>query len=662
MAKFWAKLCRAATVAAALAVALSLPAVALPPDEARHLLQRTGFGASPTDIAKLGPLDRATAVDRLLAETRKTPTLSAPAFLAEQWPRYRDFPDMREEQRQPFIQARREELQTLKSWWYAEMIATPSPLTERMTLFWHNHFVSNFDGVGFNVHRIWNQHSLLRREATGNFETLLREILRDPIMLRYLDNHTNRKSRPNENLARELLELFTLGEGNYTEFDIKETARALTGRTIDRSKDFDYQFVRGIHDESSKRIFGIRADDGDDVARILLAQKRTAEFIAEKLWREFVSSEPPPTAEIAAVADAIRTNGYQIKPGLRRLFLSDAFWAPANRGNLVKSPVAMIVGAYRDLGLPVVDLQALPVHGRRLGQDLFEPPNVKGWPGGTLWITPASLVARYDILGRLLDTRSLVPARSAEGVQTISLRVAGDAYRGPPHMVVKINRDHEIAAQDIEFATDSAKFGNLPDRNDWVWRVLTFPVDRPVASVSIAFGNDAAAPPDANGVKRGDRNLFVEWVEVEGRIYRAREGQQETSNPGCRNQRPGDLYCNGTLTLEIAALKAAGKGRSADMDAEAMRSDMMAPGMMAPNMMAPTTAAQSRRPLDPTANVDRKVNLSAEAWLASLPADWRTPSRTWHSLMPLPPVARSAAGDAETRLRSLLFDPAYQLM
>lgn len=408
MAKFWAKLCAVATLAATLAGVSIVPAAALPLEEARHLLQRTGFGALPSEIARLAPLDRAASVELLLAETRDSPTLPPPAFLAEPWPRYRDFPDMREEERQPFIQARRDELQTLKAWWYAEMIATPSPLAERMTLFWHNHFVSNFEGVGFNVHRIWDQHALFRREATGSFETLLREILRDPIMLRYLDNHTNRKSRPNENLARELLELFTLGEGNYTELDVKETARALTGRTLDRSKDFGYQFVRGIHDESSKRILGVRADDGDDVARILLAHKRTAEFIAEKLWREFVSSDPAPAAEIAAVADAIRANGYQIKPGLRRLFLSEAFWAPANRGTLIKSPVAMIVGAYRDLALPIVDLQALPVHGRRLGQDLFEPPNVKGWPGGSLWITPASLVARYDVLGRLLDTRSQI--------------------------------------------------------------------------------------------------------------------------------------------------------------------------------------------------------------------------------------------------------------
>ena len=351
-----------------------------------------------------------------------------------------------------------------------------------------------------------------------------------------------------------------------------------------------------------------------------------------------------------------------MKPGLRRLLMSDAFWSPANRGSLTKSPVAMIVGAYRELGLPIVDLQALPVHGRRLGQDLFEPPNVKGWPGGTLWITPASLVARYDVLGRLLDTRGLVPARRAEGTQSISLRVAGDGYRGAPHMVVKINGDHEVAARDIEFATDSVKFGNLPDRNDWAWRVLSFPVDRRVVAVTIAFDNDAAAPADANGVRRGDRNLFVDWIEVEGRVYPAREGRQESSNPSCRNQRPGDLHCNATLMFDIDALKAAGKGRPADMGAEAANANMMAPNMMEPNAMAPNAMRPSRRPVDPTANVDRTINLSAEAWLASVPAEWQTPDRTWRSLMPLAPVGRNAEGDAESRLRSLLFDPAYQLM
>jgi uncharacterized protein (DUF1800 family) len=649
MTRFWANICFSATLLASFAVQ------ALPADEARHLLQRSGIGAAPADIAKLADLTREQAVDRLLAETRTAPSVPRPAFLAEEWPRYRDFPDMKEEQRQPFIQARREELQTLKAWWYAEMIATPSPLTERMTLFWHNHFVSAFEGVGFNVHRIYNQNALFRREATGSFSILLAEILRDPIMLRYLDNHTNRKGRPNENLARELLELFTLGEGNYAETDIKEIARALTGRTIGRQSDFGYIFVQGMHDESRKSFLGTRGDNGDDVVRVLLAHKRTAEFVAEKMWREFVSSEPPPPGEIAAVAAAFRDSGYQIKPALRRVLLADAFWAPTGRGALVKPPVVMIAGLYRELGLPIVDLQALPVHGRRLGQDLFEPPNVKGWPGGTLWITPASLVARYDVLSRLLDTRGLLPARMVEGGRQISLRVAGDGYRGGPRMTVTLNGDTQIAAREIEFASDSARFGNLPDRNDWVWRVLSFPVDRAVEKIAITFDNDAGAPTDANGVKRGDRNLFVDWVEVDGRIYPAREGRQEVANPGCRNARTGDLYCNGTLTFDIAALKAAGKGRTDDMAGGMMEN--MAGNMMAGNMMAPTAPIRG-----PAFAADRKVYLDAQSWLSSLPVEWQSPSRTWRALAPLAPVSAADADDAENRLRRILFDPVYQLM
>ena len=473
---------------------------ALAPEDARHLLVRTGFGATPAEIAELGPLDRAASVDRLLARMQREPLLPRPAFLAQGWPPYRDFPAMQEEQRQPFIQARRDEMQQLKGWWYAEMIATPTPLTERMTLFWHNHFVSAFEAVGYNVHRMWDQNALFRREAGGNFAKLLYAMLADPILLRYLDNQTNRKGRPNENLARELLELFTLGEGNYTETDIKEIARALTGRTIERTTDFGFRFVQAMHDEGGKSFLGAIGLNGDDVARVLLAQKRTAQFVTEKLWREFVDTRLPADAEIERVAAILRESGYEMKPALRALFLSDAFWAPANRGAIIKSPVSLIVGVHRDLGLPVVDLAALPVHGRRLGQDLFEPPNVKGWPGGTLWITPASLVARYDVLARLIANRTLVAPRPVPGRRDIALRLAADSWQGGPRFVLRINDNRVITTHEIDFGVDTARFGNMPDRLDWIWRVVRFPVEEPVWKVSVEFVNDARGTPGLLGL------------------------------------------------------------------------------------------------------------------------------------------------------------------
>lgn len=639
---------------ATLALAGLSPAFALAPEDARHLLVRTGFGASAAEIAELSQLDRAAAVDRLLSRTRTTPIVPPPAFLARDWPPYRDMPSMTQEDRDRFINARREELQILKGWWYAEMIATPSPLTERMTLFWHNHFVSAFEAVGQNVHRLWNQNVLFRREATGNFGTLLAEILVDPVMLRYLDASTNRKGRPNENLARELLELFTLGEGHYSETDIKEIARALTGLTIDRNTNWGFRYVQGIHDEGAKRFLGTVGLTSTDVMRTLLLNRRTAQFVTEKLWREFVSPTLPPAAEIERIAMAMRSNDYSMKPALRALFLSSAFWDPANRGAIVKSPVALIVGAHRDIGLPVVDLAALPVHGRRLGQDLFEPPNVKGWPGGNLWITPASLVARYDVLGRLLANRDLVPARPQPGVREVALRVAGNGWKGGPRMVVRADGVRTLGTREIEFATDTSRFGSLPDRADWVWRIVRFPVEGTVRSVSVEFVNDGGAPAGPDGVRRGDRDLFIEWLEIDGETFYARDGEQVVQNAACSKNRPGDLYCGGTLKFDLEKMRAAGKARAND-GLEGMMAAAPTGGMM----MAPTPVSIAQRgPALPP----RDVHLDAESWRSKLPPEWRARGALWRALSPMPPVADAARDDSEATLRAIVLDPAYQLM
>ena len=620
------------------------PAAALDAEDARHLLTRSGFGADAAQIAALSRLGREEAVDRVLAATGKTATVPPPAFLSAPWPNYRDMYTIPQEQRDAFNQARRAEMQELKTWWLVEMIATPAPLTERMTLFWHNHFVSAFEATGQNSHRMWNQNDLFRRESTGSFAALLRAILSDPVMLRYLDASTNRKGRPNENLARELLELFTLGEGHYAETDIKEIARALTGLSVDRDTQWGFRFYPGFHDGGAKSFLGTTGQTADDVVTALLGHPRTATFLTEKLWREFVSPEPEP-AQVARIADTLRAASYELRPALRALFLSEAFWDRRNRGSLIKAPAVLIAGLHRDLGLPLVDPAALAIHSRRLGQDLFEPPNVKGWPGGETWITPASLVARNDVLGRLLDNRGLVGTPLPRGAEALALRVAGEAWQGFPRMRVSINDGVVVADQEIDFALDTGRFGRVPDRNDWTWRVLRFPVEQPVKRVVVQFTNDAAAPMPRDGGPRGDRNLFVDWIEVAGRVHPATRATQRFDSPACVSRRAGDMFCNGDLTFDIAG------GEDAPM------AGMMGSGMMMGSEMAPGGRAGAGPAMPP-----RRVNADAAAWLASLPSAWQRRGERWRALMPIAPVGASAPDDDEATLRALVLDPAYQLM
>lgn len=387
-----------------------MPAVGMGFEEARHLLSRTSFGARPEDIETFARLSRVDAVDRLLAETRTRAQYPAPPWAAIYERPFR--PGMTPEQRK---EANRRELVErgleLRTWWVAEMLSTPTPLTEKMTLFWHNHFVSSQQKVR-TAQLMYAQNALLRQYALGNFGALLRAVSKDPAMLIYLDGAQNRKGAPNENFAREVMELFTLGEGHYTEADIKEVARAFTGWSIDPDRG-EFRFRRALHDDGEKVIFGQRGRfNGDDVITLLLRQPATAEFVVGKLWREFISAQPDP-AGVRQLAAIWRSNNYEIKPLLRAMLLSDAFWSPTNRASLVKSPVELVIGSLRQFGFSVEDPAPFAIALRQLGQDLFAPPNVKGWPGGESWLNTSTLLARKGFLNRLFRADEMQSAMSA---------------------------------------------------------------------------------------------------------------------------------------------------------------------------------------------------------------------------------------------------------
>jgi hypothetical protein len=340
------------------------------------------------------------------------------------------------------------ETQRLGLWWANRMLTTRRPLEEKLTLFWHGHFATGENKVR-DYRMMLQQNEMLRAHASRNLRDLLSGILKDPAMLVYLDNGENIKSHPNENFGRELLELFTMGVGNYTERDVREAARAFTGWTNDV---LVFKFDAAQHDFGEKTFLGrTGAFNGEDIVNIILAQPVTGEFMAAKLYRFFVREEI--TASVKAeLGRTYRDSGYQMKPLLKRIFLSKDFYGPPAVATQIKSPVQLVMSSYKKLGLS--EVPTIPDFGRMtssLGQALFNPPNVAGWAGGRTWITPSTLLERGNLLRSVLFpdvsgfrppdrsmsvTDSRVGQRLAQGMGITEATKEGDAA---PNMVAESN-------------------------------------------------------------------------------------------------------------------------------------------------------------------------------------------------------------------------------
>ena len=252
-------------------------------EEARHLLARTGFGGNWEQIQDLSSQDYAQAVAAVLNQTRKKPLTPPPEWVREPLMSRKQIKQLSKAERQKLRKQWRRRSVELKAWWFREMVQTDAPISEQMTLFWHNHFTSGLQKVK-SPKLMYNQNLLLRQHALGNFRQLIHAVAKDPAMIIYLDNAFNQKGKPNENFARELLELFTLGEGHYTEKDIKEAARSFTGWTIDR-RTGKFRFIRRRHDFGPKTFMGRTGNfDGDDIIDIVLEQSRVARHITAKPW------------------------------------------------------------------------------------------------------------------------------------------------------------------------------------------------------------------------------------------------------------------------------------------------------------------------------------------------------------------------------------------
>ncbi|OOQ60586.1 DUF1800 domain-containing protein [Mucilaginibacter pedocola] len=359
----------------------------------RHLYARAGFGLRFADTKATANLSIKQAVAGLFKASEADNPLNMIASNIS----YKDFLLANEGTKKMFLQEQRQQEKALNISWMTQMSSTDTQLREKMALFWHNHFACRTQNAWYAQ----QLNNIQRSNALGNFKTLILQVSQSPAMLQFLNNQQNQKNHPNENFARELMELFTIGRGNYTEQDVKESARAFTGWGFNKEGSFVAR--PNLHDAGQKTFLGKTGNfGGEDIINILLEKKETARFISKKLYKYFVN-ETPDDAHVNAMADVFYNANYEIKPLLEYLFTADWFYAEKNIGNLIKAPVEFIVGLNRQFYITYQNPDVVLQFERALGQVLFYPPNVAGWPGGKNWIDSSSLMYRIKIPATVLN-------------------------------------------------------------------------------------------------------------------------------------------------------------------------------------------------------------------------------------------------------------------
>lgn len=437
----------------------------LSPDEwdyakARHLAVRAGFGATPEQIQHLCDMGLYAAVDYLVdyyghppAPVPLDPAPARPASplaskLVHSWTR------ANASSSQGGM-----DLGGLRRWWLRRMVESPRPLQEKLVLFWHGHFATQQSVVG-NTYTMYQQNQLLREHAAGNFGAMLYGIIHDPAMIRYLDNNSNSKAHPNENLAREIMELFSMGAyQGYTETDVREAARALTGYTLDGSAG-QFRFQGAEHDGGAKTIFGHPGHwTGDDLVQLILQQPSTSRFVAGKTFAYFAYDEPNPLL-VERLANVLRYHNYELAPMLKNLFLSEEFYSERALGTQIKSPVQLVVGMLRDMGASqAVDYGRVDAVLGEMGQQLFEPPDVRGWRYGRAWISAGRIFSRYNALADLI--------RTTQAIDLVGFVEQGGCER-PEQVIDYLAQSCLLCPMRAETRQQLIEYlGELPARSEW---------------------------------------------------------------------------------------------------------------------------------------------------------------------------------------------------
>jgi uncharacterized protein (DUF1800 family) len=405
-----------------------------------HLYRRAGFGATPVDLRA--------ALDRGLDATLES---------LINYESVEEDVELTLAQLNPPLDLSK--LKDLQTWWLFRMLNTRRPLLEKMTFFWHSHFataISKVDDAGLML----QQNQVLRANALGNFRLMLINVSRDPAMLIWLDGNLNRKGAPNENFARELMELFTMGIGNYTERDVKEAARAFTGWQFlkDRTTGATTFFRNDSqHDSGSKTVLGKTGNlDGVDVLDLLVAREATARFIATKLFKFFIHDSPTPDQVEPFAQIYLQQNG-EIRPVVRALLTSDLFWSEEAYLAKVKSPVEFVIGALKQIS-PDANITSVQAETVKMGQELFNPPTVKGWDGGASWINSTTMLARMNF------ANNLALARGSTGVNPAAI-VSQNGLKSPEQIVDFLSQSLGPLPLDGDARADLVGYYNLTTGN-----------------------------------------------------------------------------------------------------------------------------------------------------------------------------------------------------
>jgi uncharacterized protein (DUF1800 family) len=362
----------------------------------QHLLWRAAFGPMAENVNELGNVSQKELYKILEKTSSKKPVelnVASNSFdgLMKGVQDLGQMQKLTQDQKKQLRKQSVDDIKNLNLTWLNEMINSEAQLREKMSFFWHGHFATRVINIYFQQQLL----NVIRQNALGNFGDLLREVSKSPAMLSFLNNQQNRKQHPNENFAREVMELFTMGRGNYTETDIREAARAYTGWGFNVKGEFVNRSF--LHDTGSKTFLGKTGNfDGDDIIDIILEQKATANFITAKIYKYFVNDEVD-NEKVEKLAQKFYRDNYNLQKLMNEIFLSDWFYEEKNIGTRIKSPVELIVGIRRLIPMELEKPEAQLLFQRVLGQILFYPPNVAGWPGGKNWIDSSALMFRMRL-------------------------------------------------------------------------------------------------------------------------------------------------------------------------------------------------------------------------------------------------------------------------